>query len=944
MGDHTMKHALRILPSNLRTNDLSISSRLNFGRIGLNIAQIIAIIVCLFVFSNSSQAQDCRTGYEPAANGICVQICPPGFTRTGVNLCRKPDDYERNKFAPSVDSNSIKYSEYTKIPDLRPKLIADCDKAKVEDQIVNYSGQGPRQRCSYSENYRGAFAACVPGYSAINESVCTAVCPTGFKDVGPECQGGSYSPAAVIENCTKMFSGQTTRQGKFLGRAITLEESRRICSGPADAQQLQACFLAEQANAQNFEDIIDGCGAGFYASYWGSRAKPRPNPGPKPVEPPAPDLTGWTVCASEGGRCQFEGTAEVRYGVGNKWNIQTVTNGVDCNNAVFTDPALGLAKQCLLSPNITPNAPPDVNTRDANGNNDLHLAVSRNDLSAVNDLLNRGIDVNALNNASETPVTLAVEADNTPALLAMLAKGGDMNAALHRIAYRNREAMLRAVAGNYPIRMTNEMFDRAISVGALGIALMSLSYGVDPNRAMGHGIYSRNMQMIDAALAAGANPDTALIFAIENRMPDLILRSLDQYRANPKLAMELSIPINDPQTLALALDRGANPTIGLPLAVKASNTAMVETLLARGADANSGLMPAVESGNDQIIDILLARGANPNPAMGFAVERQKVSLVKRLLAAKAIPTDQFVLGLAGRIGNMEVVNMLLDAGGHPTSILGGAIEERNYDLSKYLLDKGADAKYGEFIETAVTVRDVRILNLLLERGADPTKGVLAAVQSGNAQILQLLIDNKADVTSPVLITVAAKKGNLGIVALLLKAGADPENGMSAAVLGGFADIVEMLIEKGADAKKPEYILQAVKMGNRDLANHLLLNGAPKDVIDETGQPLIIVAALRWDTLLVQLLLKSGVDPNAKNRAGDTALHIVANDEASKGYPKFEKMKKLRLPIVQALVDGGADVNATNAKGETVRKSLGVGDGDVKKILDAAGAVNKLGEK
>ena len=408
--------------------------------------------------------------------------------------------------------------------------------------------------------------------------------------------------------------------------------------------------------------------------------------------------------------------------------------------------------------------------------------------------------------------------------------------------------------------------------------------------------------------------------------------------------MELSIPINDPQTLALALDRGANPTIGLPLAVKASNAAMVENLLARGADANSGLMPAVESGNDQIIDILLARGANPNPAMGFAVERQKVSLVRRLLAAKANPTDQFVLGLAGRIGNMEVVNMLLDAGGHPTSILGGAIEERNYDLSKYLLDKGADAKYGEFIETAVTVRDVRILNLLLERGADPTKGVLVAVQSGNAQILQLLIDNKADVTSPVLITVAAKKGNLGIVALLLKAGADPENGMSAAVLGGFADIVEMLIEKGADAKKPEYILQAVKMGNRDLANHLLLNGAPKDVIDETGQPLIIVAALRWDTLLVQLLLKSGVDPNAKNRAGDTALHIVANDEASKGYPKFEKMKKLRLPIVQALVDGGADVNATNAKGETVRKSLGVGDGDVKKILDAAGAVNKLGEK
>ncbi|MBP7376295.1 MAG: ankyrin repeat domain-containing protein [Pyrinomonadaceae bacterium] len=681
-----------------------------------------------------------------------------------------------------------------------------------------------------------------------------------------------------------------------------------------------------------FQDVGEGC---LDNQRYGRTPKAAP-------EPPAPDLTGWTVCASEGGRCQFEGTAEVRYGVGNKWNIQTVTNGVDCNNTVFGDPASGLAKQCLLSPNITPNAPPDVNTRDANGNNDLHLAVGRNDIPAINDLLNRGIDVNALNSANETPVTLAVEFDNTPALLAMLAKGGDMNAALHRIASRNREGMLRAVAGNFPIRMTNEMFDLAISSGAIGVALMSLKYGVDPNRAMGHGIYSRNMQMIDAALAAGANPDTALIFAIENRMPDLISRSLVQYKATPQVAMDLAIPINDAQTLALALDRGANPTIGLPVAVKASNAAMVENLLARGADANSGLMPAVESGNDQIIDMLLARGANPNPAMWFAVERQKISLVRRLLAAKAIPTDQLILGLAGRIGNMEVINVLIEAGGYPTSIIGGAIEERNYDLTKYLLDKGADAKFGEFIETAVLVGDVRIVNLLLERGADPTKGMLVAVQSGREQILQLLVDNKADVSSPVLITLAAKKGNLGIVSMLLKAGADPENGMSAAVFGGFADILEMLIEKGADAKKPEYILHAVKMGNRPLASQLFLHGAPKKVIDETGQPLIIIAALRWDTLLVQLLLKNGVDPNAKNRAGDTALHIVANDEASKGYPKFEKMKNARLPMVQALVDGGADVNATNAKGETVRKSLGGGDGDVKKILDAAGAVNKIG--
>lgn len=108
--------------------------------------------------------------------------------------------------------------------------------------------------------------------------------------------------------------------------------------------------------------------------------------------------------------------------------------------------------------------------------------------------------------------------------------------------------------------------------------------------------------------------------------------------------------------------------------------------------------------------------------------------------------------------------------------------------------------------------------------------------------------------------------------------------------------------------------------------------------------MIIIGALSWQADLVRVLLNNGVDPNAKNRAGDTALHIVANDEASKGYPKFKKMKKARLPVVQALVDGGADVNATDAKGETVLKSLGGGDDDVKKIIIPAGAVKKLGQQ
>ena len=53
---------------------------------------------------------------------------------------------------------------------------------------------------------------------------------------------------------------------------------------------------------------------------------------------------------------------------------------------------------------------------------------------------------------------------------------------------------------------------------------------------------------------------------------------------------------------------------------------------------------------------------------------------------------------------------------------------------------------------------------------------------------------------------------------------------------------------------------------------------------------------------VRVLLAAGANPNAKNPAGDTALHIAAHDG--------------KLDPLRALVEGGADVNAKNAKGQT----------------------------
>ena len=63
----------------------------------------------------------------------------------------------------------------------------------------------------------------------------------------------------------------------------------------------------------------------------------------------APVAPTWTNCASEGGTCTVSGTREVRFGAGTSYVSKVVTGLVQCTNAIFGDPAYGVAKSCSFS-------------------------------------------------------------------------------------------------------------------------------------------------------------------------------------------------------------------------------------------------------------------------------------------------------------------------------------------------------------------------------------------------------------------------------------------------------------------------------------------------------------------------------------------------------------------------------------------------------------------
>ncbi len=64
-----------------------------------------------------------------------------------------------------------------------------------------------------------------------------------------------------------------------------------------------------------------------------------------------------------------------------------------------------------------------------------------------------------------------------------------------------------------------------------------------------------------------------------------------------------------------------------------------------------------------------------------------------------------------------------------------------------------------------------------------------------------------------------------------------------------------------------------------------------------------IAVNRDDGDTVQLLVKQGFDPNSRDPAGQTALHLALRDQSPR--------------VIKALMEGpGLDVNATNASGES----------------------------
>jgi ankyrin repeat protein len=198
--------------------------------------------------------------------------------------------------------------------------------------------------------------------------------------------------------------------------------------------------------------------------------------------------------------------------------------------------------------------------------------------------------------------------------------------------------------------------------------------------------------------------------------------------------------------------------------------------------------------------------------------------------------------------------------------------------------------------SAIRDGDIGRITAALNRGADPNakdaEGWPALVQAalyGNEMTIELLLERGADpkaATPDGLTALHVAAGDLGKARDLIAHGADVNAKtkagrtplLIAARQDGAYPVVKLLIEKGADIK--------------------VLDSVP-DFFSGPGLNALMLAAKTSDVRTVKLLAEHGLDVNAKNPNGDTAL--------------FEAAWAGNTDVVRYLISKGADVNAEMAK-------------------------------
>jgi ankyrin repeat protein len=295
---------------------------------------------------------------------------------------------------------------------------------------------------------------------------------------------------------------------------------------------------------------------------------------------------------------------------------------------------------------------------------------------------------------------------------------------------------------------------------------------------------------------------------------------------------------------------------------------------------------------------------------------------------------------AGWARHLDAVRVLLEFGvDHNVDTVDGetpllnAVGLENLDMVELLLDAGADVNMPDVLASAAHNFD--LLNFLIERGADVKtfggEALREAAFYDNFASVKLLLRCGANINAQgqpkggqTPLQSAAKRGRLKMVKYLVNAGAEVNaspslregfTALQAAAAGGYLEIVKFLLDSGADVNgQPSEIegktaLEAsidyshLRSERLEIFQLLLDNGA------DINGPRRRRKCRKWNSVLTTLIARSA-DAKLIQRALSVGADVNQNGNGEGALTPIQAAaQKGNLHIVRQLLDKGAKINA-----------------------------------
>ncbi|RAO66546.1 uncharacterized protein BHQ10_002558 [Talaromyces amestolkiae] len=511
----------------------------------------------------------------------------------------------------------------------------------------------------------------------------------------------------------------------------------------------------------------------------------------------------------------------------------------------------------------------------------LQAAARHSDTELLSFLIDEGADVNApvSSDNDKSALRVAIAKGNIEAVRILLDAGASVN------VNANCKEGLLAIQESIRIcnlKVRNEMVSLILRAGAPFVP----PAGLEHFGALHAAVYMEDFDMTERFLKRGAKPNIGYSRISPNYTP-LQRASSEGNERLVKLLISNGADVNAPPSSSYG-------RTALQAATECGHSKMVKFLLDSGADVRArgdyrngttAIGGAIEKCNQEMVQMLLdihpdLITSDPNMRRG-ALHRAlrswkcNASFVRFLIEHGAEVNDspglESSLQIAAKMGDFEMVQCLLNAGADvnhrwvsewkatKVTALQTAVDSRNIDIARLLLERGADASAPAnsvaggktALQIAVSMNYFEMVTLLMEYKADinglpsPRGGRTAlqqAASSGYLKLTQYLLQHNADVNAPAAqfngvtaLQGASISGNIRIVMMLLAARADInappalENGRTAiegAAENGRLDTLHLLLNfhpytEDFEIKKKRVVKLALANGHLAIGRFLM---------------------------------------------------------------------------------------------------------------------------